>query len=386
MMRYTILLLIFTFTFGNIYAQVLPGAYQTEEYLPIIKNKKVGIVSNQSSLIENIHLVDSLLSSDISIVRVFAPEHGFRGKIEAGAHVINGKDSKTGLDVISLYGKNKKPTVEQLNDIDVMLFDLQGVGLRFYTYISTLTYVMEACAENHIPLVVLDRPNPNGHYIDGPVLEKAYKSFIGLLPIPVVYGMTDGELAQMINGESWLKDDHYCELEIIKIKYYNHNTEYELPIKPSPNLPNFQSIYLYASLCFFEGTPISIGRGTDKPFQQIGYPEYPNHNYSFKPKSIPGVSAHPKFEDNICFGIDLSDKYHKICEKPHQLDLSYLIEFYDSYPNKDKFFTSFFKKLAGTNQLQQQIIKGFSEEEIRQSWQNDLNDFKLKRKKYLLYQ
>ena len=385
MMRYAILLLIFTITLGSAFAQVLPGAYQTKEYFPILKNQKVGIVSNQSSLIGRTHIVDSLLSSQINIVRVFAPEHGFRGKAEAGAHIANGKDSKTGLEVISLYGKNKKPSSLQLKGIDVMVFDLQGVGLRFYTYISTLTYIMEACAENHISLIILDRPNPNGHYIDGPVLESDYKSFVGLLPIPVVYGMTDGELAQMINGEYWLNDSISCDIKVIKIKNYNHDTEYELPINPSPNLPNFQSIYLYASLCFFEGTPISIGRGTEKPFQHIGYPEYPKHHYSFTPKSIAGVSVHPKFENQICYGVDLSDKYQEITQKPHQLNLSYLIEFYKTYPEKEKFFNNFFKKLAGTHQLQEQIKNGLSEDEIRESWQDDLNDFKRKREKYLLY-
>ena len=386
MMRYAILLLIFTFSLGEASAQVLPGAYQTKEYLPMLKDKKVGIVSNQSSLIGRTHLVDSLLSSHINIIRVFAPEHGFRGKAEAGAHIANGKDPKTGLEVISLYGKNKKPTPAQLDGIDIMVFDLQSVGLRFYTYISTLTYIMEACAEKHIPLIILDRPNPNGHYIDGPVLESDCKSFVGLLPIPVVYGMTDGELARMINGESWLTDGITCDINIIKIKNYDHDTEYELPIKPSPNLPNFQSVYLYASLCFFEGTPISIGRGTEKPFQHIGYPGYPQHQYSFTPKSIPGVSAHPKFENQICYGIDLSNTYQNISEKPHRLNLSYLIEFYQSYPKKEKFFNSFFKKLAGTSQLEQQITNGLSENKIRQSWQKALNDFKRKREKYLLYQ
>ena len=386
MRPYFILLLIFTFNLGTTFSQVIPGAYQTDDYLSLLKNKRVGIVSNQSSLINKTHLVDSLLSLDINIIRAFAPEHGFRGKAEAGAHITDGKDSKTGIEIISLYGKNKKPSADQLKGIEVMVFDLQGVGLRFYTYISTLSYVMEACAENDIPVIVLDRPNPNGHYIDGPVLQKEFTSFVGLFPIPVVYGMTDGELAQMINGEQWLKDEISCDLTIVNMRNYNHNSEYQLPIKPSPNLPNFQSIYLYASLCFFEGTPISIGRGTNKPFQQIGYPKYPNNNYAFTPKSIPGVSAHPKFENQKCYGINLSEKYQKLTQKPQQLDLSYLISFYESYPDKADFFNAFFKKLAGTNQLQQQIIDGLSEAEIRQSWQKELDTFKLKRAKYLLYE
>jgi len=386
MRPYFILLLIFTFNLGVSFSQIIPGAYQTADYLPLLKDKTVGIVSNQSSLIGKTHLVDSLLSLGVDIRRAFAPEHGFRGKAEAGAHITDGKDSKTGIDVISLYGKNKKPSAGQLKGIEVMVFDLQGVGLRFYTYISTLSYVMEACAENNIPIIVLDRPNPNSHYIDGPVLQKEFKSFVGLLPIPVVYGMTDGELAQMINKESWLSNGVSCDLTIIKMKNYTHNSAYQLPIKPSPNLPNFQSVYLYASLCFFEGTPISIGRGTQKPFQQIGYPQFTENSYSFTPKSIPGVSAHPKFENQICYGVDLSEKYQTPEDKPHQLDLSYLIHFYQSYPDKANFFNAFFKKLAGTDQLQQQIINGLPEKEIRLSWQKDLNAFKLKRAKYLLYE
>jgi len=384
-MRNFILIFILNFIFIIGFSQILPGAYQTTDYLPFIKNKKVGIISNQSSLINGTHLVDSLLKLDINIVRAFAPEHGFRGKAEAGAHLKDGIDSKTGLQVISLYGKNKKPSPEQLTDIEIMIFDLQGVGLRFYTYISTLTYVMEACAESNISLIILDRPNPNGHYIDGPVLKPEHKSFVGLLPIPVVYGMTDGELALMINGEGWLNEGIKCELFIIEMKNYQHESEYELPIKPSPNLPNFQSVYLYSSLCFFEGTPISIGRGTDKPFQQIGYPQFRDTSYSFNPMSIEGVSKHPKFENEKCYGLDLSSKYSSITKKPKQIDLSYLIHFYESYPNKANFFNPFFEKLAGTSNLRKQIEAGWSETKIRESWQAELNSFKEMRIKYLLY-
>ena len=384
-MRNFILIFILNFIFIIGFSQILPGAYQTTDYLPFIKNKKVGIISNQSSLINGTHLVDSLLKLDINIVRAFAPEHGFRGKAEAGAYLKDGIDSKTGLQVISLYGKNKKPSPEQLTDIEIMIFDLQGVGLRFYTYISTLTYVMEACAESNISLIILDRPNPNGHYIDGPVLKPEHKSFVGLLPIPVVYGMTDGELALMINGEGWLNEGIKCELFIIEMKNYQHESEYELPIKPSPNLPNFQSVYLYSSLCFFEGTPISIGRGTDKPFQQIGYPQFRDTSYSFNPMSIEGVSKHPKFENEKCYGLDLSSKYSSITKKPKQIDLSYLIHFYESYPNKANFFNPFFEKLAGTSNLRKQIEAGWSETKIRESWQAELNSFKEMRIKYLLY-
>ncbi len=384
-MRYFILLFILNIIFSMGYSQIFPGAYQTDKYIHLLQEKNIGIVSNQSSLINNTHLVDSLLNSQIDIIRVFAPEHGFRGKAEAGAHLKDGFDSKTGLQVISLYGNNKKPSAQQLGGIDIMVFDLQGVGLRFYTYISTLTYVMEACAENNIPLIVLDRPNPNGHYIDGPVLEAEHQSFVGMLPIPVVYGMTDGELAQMINGEGWLNDSLRCDLSIIKMENYQHQDEYVLPIKPSPNLPNFQSIYLYSSLCFFEGTPISIGRGTIKPFQQIGYPQFSDTSYSFIPKSIEGVSKHPKFENKKCYGLDLSEIYTRIEDKPQQINLSYLINFYESFPNKADFFNPFFDKLAGTRNLREQIQSGFSEEKIRESWQEELDKFKTKRMKYLLY-
>jgi len=369
----------------SLHAQIRAGAYQTKEYLPLLDGKKVGIIANQSSLIASTHLVDSLISLHIDVVKVFAPEHGFRGKAEAGAHIKDGKDSKTGLTIVSLYGKNKKPKAEQLQNIDVMLFDLQGVGVRFYTYISTLTYIMEACAENNIPLIVLDRPNPHAHYIDGPLLKEEYKSFVGMLPIPVVYGMTDGELAQMINGEKWLKNGIHCDLSVIKINNYNHQMAYELNVSPSPNLPNFQSIYLYPSLCFFEGTPISIGRGTDTPFQVIGYPEYPKQGFSFTPKSKPGYSMHPKFENQECYGINLQNLYTDINEKPQRLEIKWLLDFYQSYPDQEHFFTSFFDKLAGNHTLKQQIIDGWTEEMIRESWKSDLSNFRELRRKYLLY-
>ncbi len=377
--------IIFFLLFGNLSAQLLPGAYQTQEYISLIKNKKIGIVANASSLIKHTHLVDSLIKLNIDIVRVFAPEHGFRGKAEAGAHIKDGIDKKTQLEVISLYGSNKKPSKDQLHGVEIMIFDLQGVGARFYTYISTMTYVMQACAENNIPLIILDRPNPNIHYIDGPVLQMEQQSFVGLLPIPIVYGMSDAELALMINGEKWLENEEKCDLKIIKIKNYNRESVYKLPIKPSPNLPNFQSIYLYPSLCLFEGTKISIGRGTNFPFQVIGDPQYPNNNFSFTPKSIAGVSKHPKFENQKCFGLDLHEKYHQIQNKPYQINLSYLLEFYDKYTDKENFFNPFFEKLAGTTELRKQIKNGWTETEIRKSWEKDLDDFKNKRKPYLIY-
>jgi len=378
-------LLLFILIFQSIitWGQILPGAYQTESYLSLIQSKNIGIVANQSSLIGKTHLVDSLLALDINIVKVFAPEHGFRGKAEAGAKIEDGKDSKTGLSIISLYGKNKKPKAEQLNELDMMIFDLQGVGARFYTYISTLKYVMEACGENNIQLIVLDRPNPHIHYIDGPVLEKEFQSFVGALPIPIVYGMSDGELAEMINGEKWI--DSHCDLTVIPIKNYTRNSVYELPVKPSPNLPNFQSIDLYPSLCLFEGTPVSIGRGTDFPFQVIGYPENKLGSFIFTPQAIPGVSEHPKFKNQICYGTNLQGLYNNLNEKPNQLNLSWIISYYQDYPEKENFFTPFFDKLAGTQNLRKQIESGWSEEQIRKSWQIDLNDFNEKRQKYLIY-
>lgn len=382
-MKNHIILIIFIALLNTACGQVLPGAYQTDEYLPILAGKRVGIVANPSSLINTTHLVDSLLSLGIDIQKVFAPEHGFRGKAEAGAYVEDGKDAKTGLEVTSIYGANRKPKPEQLSGIDLMIFDLQGVGARFFTFISTLKYIMEACAENGIPLIVLDRPNPHAHYVDGPIMQKEYESFVGLMPIPIVYGMTDGELALMINGEKW--NSKTCDLQVIPIKNYQRNSSYELPIKPSPNLPNFQSIYLYPSLCLFEGTKISIGRGTDFPFQVIGYPEYAENEFQFSPIGIPGVSANPKFKNQVCYGLDLRNHYLNIEEKPHQLNIQWLIHFYNNYPNKEEFFIPFFENLSGNSTLRKQIIADEPEESIRESWQADLDDFKLKRALYLLY-
>jgi uncharacterized protein YbbC (DUF1343 family) len=378
-----IALILFIISTFILKAQILPGAYQTDEYLPLLKDQKVGIVANQSSLINETHLVDSLLSLGVDIQRVFAPEHGFRGKAEAGAKIEDGIDSKTGLSIISLYGDNKKPKAHQLHGIDVMLFDLQGVGARFYTYISTLKYVMEACAEHHIHVIVLDRPNPHIHYIDGPVLQEESASFVGSMPIPIVYGMTDGELALMINEENW--NPKKCELSIIPIDNYTRESVYELPVKPSPNLPNFQSIYLYPSLCLFEGTPVSIGRGTDFPFQVIGHPRNHFGSLIFTPRSIPGVSENPKFKDQDCYGTSLINIYKLLEDKPRQLNLHWLINYYKDYPEKDKFFNSFFEKLAGTKELRKQIEAGWTEEQIRASWAEELEDFKVKRASYLIY-
>ncbi len=361
---------------------VLPGAYQTEEYLPLLKDKSVGLLVNQTSYIDNTHLVDSLLHKNIKITRIFAPEHGFRGKHDAGETVNNEKDEKTGVPIVSLYGKNKKPTSDQLKDIDVVVFDIQDVGVRFYTYISTMHYMMEACAENGVKLIVLDRPNPNGDYFDGPILKPENKSFVGLDPIPVVHGLTVGELAMMINGEGWLKNGVKCDLTVIKLKHWNHNTVYKLPIKPSPNLPNYISVRLYPSLCFFEATNVSIGRGTYFPFQVIGFPDSTAGNFTFTPVSIDGMSKHPKQQDKLCYGIDLRD----VKDLP-RFTLSYFIDFYNKY-GKDEGFglsKSWFNLLAGDSQLIKDIQNGKPEKEIKESWMTELKKYSDLRDKYLLY-
>lgn len=376
LLSFTLLLTIFTQVNGQ---NIKPGAYQINDYISITKNKRVAVVANQSSELNGVSLVDTLISLDQNIVKIFSPEHGFRGKADAGEKIKDEIDEKTGLKVISLYGNNKKPKKEQLEGIDIMLFDLQDVGVRFYTYISTLHYIMEACAENDIPVIVLDRPNPNSHYVDGPVLEKEYKSFVGMHPVPIVYGMTIGEYGQMINGEQWLKDKIHCDLRVIKIKNYNHSMEYDLPLRPSPNLPNAKSINLYPSLCFFEGTPASAGRGTEKQFQIFGAPEFTNMNYTFTPKPNFG-SKSPKFNGIKCFGEDLSE-----IKNLNSINLEWLIKAYQAYPDKEKFFNGFFTKLAGTKKLQEQIEDGCTSEEISESWIEDLEEFNKIRAKYLLY-
>ncbi|MBL7560472.1 DUF1343 domain-containing protein [Olleya sp. YSTF-M6] len=372
-------------TDNSIDKPIIVGANQTKAYLPLLKDKRVGVVANQTSVVFKketyTHLVDSLLDLNVTVKKVFAPEHGFRGQADAGEVVKDGIDTKTGLPIVSLYGKNKKPSVAQLKDIDIIIFDIQDVGARFYTYISSLHYVMEACAEQNKTLIVLDRPNPNGHYIDGPILEKEHTSFVGMHPIPVVHGLTIGEYAQMINGEHWLKNKVTCMLEVITIKNYNRQMTYDLPIKPSPNLPNAQAINLYPSLCFFEGTNVSAGRGTDLQFQVYGSPFLPQTSYSFTPKSNAGAK-YPKHENKICHGYNLSGN------KPlSKLNLSYLINAYNSTNDKGAFFikNGFFTKLAGTKKLQEQIEAGWSEDKIKATWTSGLNDFMTKRKPYLLY-
>ena len=359
------------------------GNQRTEQYVPLLKNKNVAVVANQTSFINKVHIVDSLLSHKVQLKKVFAPEHGFRGTSDNGAHISNSIDPKTNLPIISLYGKNKKPRNEQLNGLDVIIFDIQDVGARFYTYLSTLHYVMEAAAENNIHVIVLDRPNPNAHYIDGPVMQENCKSFVGLHPVPIVYGMTIGEYALMINGEKWLKNGISCNLTVVDCENYWHSSEYILPIAPSPNLQSKEAIALYPSLCLFEGTVISVGRGTQTPFEIIGHPLYSGNNFSFTPKPTKG-SSNPPFKNKKCYGIDIKS----ITNFPvSEINLKYLIKSYKSLKNKTTYFNKnqFFDKLSGNKKLREQIINGKSEEEIKKSWEVDLNNFKKTRSKYLLY-
>ena len=368
-------------------AQIKTGAERTEVYIPKLKNKRVAICGNQTSKIGDVHLIDTLFRLNINLVSIFAPEHGFRGDAEAGAHIKSGIDSKTGIPVVSLYGNNKKPTKEQMQNIDILVFDIQDVGCRFYTYISTLHYIMEAAAENHVKVMILDRPNPNGYFVDGPVLEEKFKSFVGMHPIPVVHGMTIGEYGLMINGEKWLKDSLQCDLEVITMKGYDHKMRYSLPYPPSPNLKTDESIYLYPSLCFFEGTCVSLGRGTEIPFQIYGHPSFIRGDYYFTPIPMKGVSENPPLKGQKCRGFNLTDYAKSNLNNENRLELSYLIQAYSIFPDSSKFFANsqFFDKLAGNSTLRWQIIKKKSEEEIRNSWEKGISDFKLKRKKYLLY-
>jgi len=359
-------------------SKILPGAYQTDEYLSLIKGKKIAVVGNQTSEIQGVHLIDTLLHLQVEIVKVFAPEHGFRGKASAGEHVKNSIDIKTGLPIISLYGKHKKPTREDLQDVELILFDIQDVGARFYTYLSTLHYVMEAAAENHIPLIVLDRPNPNSDYIDGPVMQAENKSFVGLHPVPIVYAMTIGEYARMIKGEKWLKNAAQPDLTVIPVKNYRHGMVYHLPVKPSPNLPDYQSVRLYPSLCLFEGTGISVGRGTDFPFQVYGSPDLPPSGFSFVPQPNQG-SKWPKHQGKKCFGKDLRN-----ITPPTEIYLNWLLETYRDYQGKT-YFNSFFNRLSGDSQLIKMIKEGKSVQQIKATWQNGLENFKKIRSKYLIY-
>ena len=378
---------------SSVYAtDILTGADQTELWLPLIKGKYISCVVNQTSVIGKTHLVDSILSTGVNVVNIFAPEHGFRGTEDAGATILNSKDTKTGLQVISLYGSNKKPQWNDIADAEIIIFDIQDVGARFYTYISTLHYVMEACAENKKQLIILDRPNPNGFYVDGPVLEKEFSSFVGMHPVPIVHGMTIGEYAQMINGEKWLANGVQCDLIVIPCKNYDHKKYYEVKIPPSPNLKSMKAIYLYPSLCLFEGTNVSVGRGTDNPFELFGSPYLENYfknNITFTPVTKPG-SKTPPFMNQQCYGFEYSPMDLLLIRNgisDQGLGLTDLITSYRSFSEKDKFFlpNNFFNKLAGNDELMQQLKAGLSAGEIQLSWQDDLMVFKEIRKKYLLY-
>lgn len=369
-------------------AQVKNGADRLEELFPLLENKRISLVVNQTSLVQNVHLLDTLYNKGVHITQVFAPEHGFRGDADAGEFIKNSKDYRTQVPIISLYGKNKKPQPAQLQQTDIVIFDIQDVGARFYTYISTMFYVMQACAENNKELIILDRPNPCD-YVDGPVLDMKYKSFVGMLPIPVLHGCTIGELAQMINGEGWLGNNLQCPLKVITIEDWKHGQPYSLPVKPSPNLPNDQAIALYPSLCPFEGTSVSVGRGTDFPFQIIGSPATKNLKFRFMPHPMKGSDKHPLHQDTYCYGLNLSSEKNI----PKGFSLQYVIQFYNYFQNLTKhaekeFFTRphWFDLLMGTNQVRLDILKNKTEEQIRSAWQKKLNQYKEIRKKYLLYE
>lgn len=373
--------------------EILTGAAQTEKYLPLLKGKRVGMVVNPTSVINETTSVDSLLKRGVNIVKIFGPEHGFRGDASAGIKVDDAIDQKTGIKAISLYGKHEIPAPADLADVDIMVFDIQDVGVRFYTYINTLQYVMQSCAENKKELLILDRPNPNGFYIDGPILDSRLISGIGLKPIPIVHGLTVGEYAQMLNGEAWLKNKVQCKITIIKVANYNHDMPYDLPVKPSPNLNTQQSILLYPTLCLFEGTYLSQGRGTLFPFTVLGAPALKGkYSFSFTPKSIKGMAETPLHQNQECYGLDLRNYNISNLRKDKVLNLKWLIELYQAYPDKADFFNfklskqmNNFDKLAGVYSLKEQIIAGKSEKEIRASWEPGLSQYKKMRKKYLLY-
>ena len=404
----SILFALFILLSGNLFSQavnhtVIPGAERMETYLPLLKGKSVAVFANQTSMVKNSHLVDTLLKCGIKIVKIFGPEHGFRGNADAGEKVGDMKDKKTGIPVVSLYGKHQKPTPEDFKEVDILVFDIQDVGVRFYTFISSLEYYLEAALENHKPLLILDRPNPNGFYVDGPVLNTKFKSFIGMQPIPIVYGMTIGEYALMLAGEKWLSPkanaintynastkpttDTPFHVQVIKCKNYDHNTRYLLPINPSPNLKAMQAIYLYPSTCFFEGTVLSEGRGTDAPFQMFGHPDLPQNLYAFTPSANAGAKSSKCFNQK-CFGWYISGTNEGVLKQlNHSIQLKYLLEAYRLFPGKDSFFlkNNFINKLAGNDVLMQQVKQGKTEAEIKKSWEPALGNFKTIRKKYLLY-
>lgn len=365
--------------------RVIPGDEQTDAYLPLLKNQRVAIFSNHTGMIGQQHLLDVLLEKEVKVTAIFSPEHGFRGKADAGEHVSSTKDAQTGVPILSLYdGKSKKPSAASMQQFDVLLVDIQDVGLRFYTYYISMCRLMDACAEHGRRMIILDRPNPNGHYVDGPVLDMKYKSGVGWLPIPVVHGMTLGELARMVNGEGWLPGKRVCALTVIPCLNYNHQTLYRLPVAPSPNLPNMKSIYLYPSICLFEGTPVSLGRGTALPFQVYGHPQMKGYDYSFTPRSVSGAKKPPLLNQR-CYGVNLSTQSEtEIREKG--LDLSYVIDAYRNLKMGDRFFKPFFNLLIGNDTVRQMIQAGKSAEEIKASWQTEVEQFKKQRKPYLLYE
>jgi uncharacterized protein YbbC (DUF1343 family) len=364
---------------------ILPAASRTHVYMPRLQGEQVAVVANHTALVDGVHLVDTLLSRGIEVTKIFSPEHGFRGEGEAGELIGDDTDPATGLPVISLYGSNKKPELKDLEDVDVVVFDIQDVGVRFYTYISTMHYVMEACAETNTRFLVLDRPNPNGFYVDGPVLDLDYRSFVGMHPIPLVHGMTIAEMGRMINNEGWLRDGMRCDYQWIACKNYTHDSLYQLPVAPSPNLPNMRSIYLYPSLGLMEGTIVNVGRGTDWPFQVFGHPEMSSTEFTYQPRSIEGVSTNPKYKGQVCRGIDLRDlPLDSLLENP-RLRLQWVRQAKNNIPEKD-FFLPFFNNLAGNNQLMQQLKQDVPTPEIRKKWEPQLENFMQMRKKYLIYE
>ncbi|SFV56264.1 alternate gene name: yzbB [hydrothermal vent metagenome] len=388
MIRLFIIVLFTNLFFANtlLAKDIIPAADRPALYLPLLKGKNVALVVNHSSRVGRRHLVDFLLANNIKVKKIFAPEHGFRGSADAGSSIKNSRDKKTKLPIISLYGKHKKPTKRDLKDIDIVLFDIQDVGVRFYTYLSTLHYVMEAVAKLHIPMIVLDRPNPNAHYIDGPMLERGYRSFVGLDPVPIVYGMTIGEYAMMLNGEGWLNGGVKAKLKVIPIANYTHQSHYRLPIKPSPNLPNSRAIALYPSLALFEGTLFSAGRGTKKQFQLYCNPHYQIKKTFFVPRPRAGA-RHPKHNSKRCYGRDLSGLSLSYLYSQKRIDLSYILDAYRNYPDKRGFFLKnhFFDKLSGSSRLREQIEAGVSKSKIRESWSRGLSRFKVIRSRYLIY-
>jgi uncharacterized protein YbbC (DUF1343 family) len=389
LMKHWMIIIWCAFLCADLQAQagnVVVGAERLDTYLPWLRNKEIGLVVNPSSLVGKTHLVDTLCALDLCVARIYAPEHGFRGQADAGEHIKDGQDARTSIPIVSLYGKKKKPRAEDLAGIDVLVFDIQDVGCRFFTYISTLFYVMEACAENDIPLIVLDRPNPNGHFVDGPVLDMRLESFVGIAPLPIVYGCTIGELARLFKGEGWIGNPDKLNLKVVPCSNYTHQTWYELPVRPSPNLPDMRSIMLYPSICLFEGSSVSVGRGTDTPFQVFGHPDNSVDSFAFTPR--PNAAARmPPHQGWVCYGQDLRNYSMDSLRSQSQLNLHWLLDFYNRFPNKPVFFRTdgFFDLLAGTSYLRKQMEAGKTESEIRASWQEDLGFFKAIRKTYLLY-